>query len=115
MCQPGAPPDCLGNLTDASGIVNVAAAATSPVGIGAAAIIIGILASARAVGIFQRPGDGWSEDEIKHLLTEFTNKKPTIFERVIAQRLLIIHRRKYIRALSSVPAAYLKCHPAAPR
>ncbi|EMM6763488.1 DUF7079 family protein [Pluralibacter gergoviae] len=39
---------------------------------------------------------GWSEDEIKHLVTDYTNKKPTIIERIIPQRFLLRHRRKYI-------------------
>ncbi|MEH0888133.1 hypothetical protein [Enterobacter sp. UNJFSC 003] len=40
--------------------------------------------------------DGWSEENIKQLVTEYVNKKPTIIERVIPARILLKHRRKHI-------------------
>lgn len=41
--------------------------------------------------------DGWSEEDIKQLVTEYVNKKPTIIERVIPARLLLNQRRKHIQ------------------
>jgi len=41
--------------------------------------------------------DGWSEEDIKQLVTEYVNKKPTIIERVIPARLLLKQRRKHIQ------------------
>ena len=41
--------------------------------------------------------DGWSEEDIKQLVTEYVNKKSTIIERVIPARLLLKQRRKHIQ------------------
>ena len=41
--------------------------------------------------------DGWSEKDIKQLVTEYVYKKPTIIERVIPARVLLKQRRKYIQ------------------
>ncbi|EMS9660374.1 DUF7079 family protein [Klebsiella aerogenes] len=41
--------------------------------------------------------DGWSEEDIKQLVTEYVYKKPTIIERIIPTRLLLKQRRKHIQ------------------
>lgn len=41
--------------------------------------------------------EGWSEEEIKRLVTQYVNKKPTIIERVVPTRFLLKQRRKYIQ------------------
>lgn len=41
--------------------------------------------------------EGWSEEDIKQLVAEYVNKKPTIIERVIPARLLLKQRRKHIQ------------------
>jgi len=54
--------------------------------------------------------DGWSEDDIKQLVTEYMNKKPTIIERVIPARLLLKQRRKHIQdELNRLSAELDKC------
>ncbi|MDV5353337.1 hypothetical protein QM201_00020 [Enterobacter asburiae] len=54
--------------------------------------------------------DGWSEDDIKQLVTEYVNKKPTIIERVIPARLLLKQRRKHIQdELTRLSAELDKC------
>jgi len=40
--------------------------------------------------------EGWSEEDIKRLVTEYVNKKPTMIERFIPASLLLKQRRKYI-------------------
>lgn len=40
--------------------------------------------------------DGWSEEDIKQLVTEYVYKKPTIIERIIPTHLLLKQRRKHI-------------------
>ena len=54
--------------------------------------------------------DGWSEEDIKQLVTEYVNKKPTIIERVIPARLLLKQRRKHIQdELNRLSAELDKC------
>jgi len=54
--------------------------------------------------------DGWSEEDIKRLVTEYVNKKPTIIERVIPARLLLKQRRKHIQdELNKLSAELDKC------
>ncbi len=54
--------------------------------------------------------EGWSEDDIKQLVTEYVNKKPTIIERVIPARLLLKQRRKHIQdELTRLSAELDKC------
>lgn len=40
--------------------------------------------------------DGWSEEDIKRLVTAYLNRKPTIIERIIPARVLLKQRRKHI-------------------
>jgi len=40
--------------------------------------------------------DGWSEEDIKQLVTAYLKRKPTIIERIISARLLLKQRRKHI-------------------
>ena len=40
--------------------------------------------------------EGWTKNDIKRLVTEYVNKKPTIIERFIPASLLLKQRRKYI-------------------
>ena len=40
--------------------------------------------------------DGWSEEDIKRLVTAYLKRKPTIIERIISARLLLKQRRKHI-------------------
>ncbi len=40
--------------------------------------------------------DGWSEEDIKRLVTAYLKRKPTIIERIIPARLLLKQRRKHI-------------------
>ncbi|SCC30850.1 hypothetical protein GA0061071_11287 [Kosakonia oryzendophytica] len=41
--------------------------------------------------------DGWTEEDVKRLVTEYVTRKPTIIERVVPARLLLKHRRKHIQ------------------
>ncbi|MBW1215750.1 hypothetical protein KYI92_18400 [Pantoea allii] len=41
--------------------------------------------------------EGWSEDDIKQLVTDYVKKKPTIIERLIPASLLLKQRRKHIQ------------------
>ncbi|WP_425343413.1 DUF7079 family protein [Pseudescherichia vulneris] len=40
--------------------------------------------------------NGWSEEDIKRLVTEYVVKKPTTLERIVPARLLLKQRCKYI-------------------
>lgn len=40
--------------------------------------------------------EGWTKNDIKRLVTEYVNKKPTMIERFIPASLLMKQRRKYI-------------------
>lgn len=40
--------------------------------------------------------DGWSEEDIKRLVTAYLKRKPTIIERIIPARVLLKQRRKHI-------------------
>ena len=40
--------------------------------------------------------EGWTKNDIKRLVTEYVNKKPTMMERFIPASLLLKQRRKYI-------------------
>lgn len=40
--------------------------------------------------------EGWTKNDIKRLVTEYVNKKPTMIERFIPASLLLKQRRKYI-------------------
>lgn len=40
--------------------------------------------------------DGWSEEDIKRLVTAYLKRMPTIIERIISARLLLKQRRKHI-------------------
>lgn len=40
--------------------------------------------------------DGWSEEDIKQLVTAYLKRKPTIIERIISAQLLLKQRRKHI-------------------
>lgn len=41
--------------------------------------------------------DGWTEEDVKRLVTEYVIKKPTIIERVVPAGLLLKKPRKHIR------------------
>ncbi|AGN85299.1 hypothetical protein [Enterobacter sp. R4-368] len=41
--------------------------------------------------------DGWTEEDVKRLVTEYVSRKPTIIERVVPASLLLKQRRKHIR------------------
>ncbi|WLI76286.1 hypothetical protein Q5705_17135 [Kosakonia sp. H02] len=54
--------------------------------------------------------DGWTEEDVKRLVTEYVTKKPTIIERVIPARLLLKQRRKHIQGeLNKLSAELDKC------
>ncbi|QBC01531.1 DUF7079 family protein [Enterobacter cloacae] len=54
--------------------------------------------------------DGWSEEEIKRLVTAYLNRKPTIIERIIPSRVLLKQRRKHIsNELNRLSAELDKC------
>jgi len=40
--------------------------------------------------------EGWTKNDIKRVVTEYVNKKPTMIERFIPASLLLKQRRKYI-------------------
>jgi len=41
--------------------------------------------------------DGWTEEDVKRLVTEYVIRKPTVIERVVPARLLLKRRRKHIQ------------------
>ncbi|MHA0982355.1 DUF7079 family protein [Kosakonia cowanii] len=41
--------------------------------------------------------DGWTEEDVKRLVTEYVIRKPTMIERVVPVRLLLKRRRKHIQ------------------
>jgi len=41
--------------------------------------------------------DGWTEEDVKRLVTEYVNRKPTIIEHVVPASLFLKQRRKHIR------------------
>lgn len=41
--------------------------------------------------------DGWTEEDVKRLVTEYVIRKPTMIERVVPARLLLKRRRKHIQ------------------
>ena len=54
--------------------------------------------------------DGWTEEDIKRLVTEYVSRKPTIIERVVPANLLLKQRRKHIRdELNRLTAELEKC------
>lgn len=54
--------------------------------------------------------DGWTEEDVKRLVTEYVSRKPTIIERVVPASLLLKQRRKHIRdELNRLTAELDKC------
>lgn len=54
--------------------------------------------------------DGWTEQDVNRLVTEYVTRKPTIIERVIPARLLLKQRRKHIQdELNRLTAELDKC------
>ncbi|WP_129232810.1 DUF7079 family protein [Cronobacter condimenti] len=54
--------------------------------------------------------DGWTEEDVKRLVTEYVTRKPTIIERVVPARLLSKQRRKHIQdELNRLTAELDKC------
>ncbi|MGK9174692.1 hypothetical protein KXR87_15955 [Yokenella regensburgei] len=41
--------------------------------------------------------DGWTEEDVKRLVTEYVSRKPTLIERVVPARVLLKQRRKHIQ------------------
>lgn len=56
--------------------------------------------------------DGWTEEDVKQLVTEYVARKPTMIERIVPARLLLKQRRKYIQdELNRLTAELNKCTP----
>lgn len=54
--------------------------------------------------------DGWTEEDVRRLVTEYVTRKPTIIERVFPARLLLKQRRKHIQdELNRLTAELDKC------
>ena len=54
--------------------------------------------------------DGWTEEDVTRLVTEYVYRKPTIIERVVPARLLLKQRRKRIQdELNRLTAELDKC------
>ncbi|WP_232045234.1 hypothetical protein [Kosakonia cowanii] len=53
--------------------------------------------------------NGWSEEEIKQVVTKYMSKKPTIIERVILARLLLKQRKHIQGELKKLSAELEKC------
>lgn len=56
--------------------------------------------------------DGWTEEDVKQLVTEYVTRKPTMIERILPARLLLKQRRKHIQdELNRLTAELNKCTP----
>lgn len=56
--------------------------------------------------------DGWTEEDVKQLVTEYVARKPTMIERIVPARLLLKQRRKHIQdELNRLTAELNKCTP----
>ncbi|WP_200553585.1 hypothetical protein [Kosakonia sp. LAM2021] len=54
--------------------------------------------------------DGWTEEDVKRLVTEYVSRKPTIIERVVPASLLLKQHRKHIRdEINRLTAELDKC------
>lgn len=52
---------------------------------------------------------GWSEEEIKQVVTEYMSKKPTIIERVIPSRLMLKQHKHIQGELKKLSTEQEKC------